>query len=244
MKSKPVLNALFLASFALLSCNKEKIEGPVNNQAQTGSVSRIKTWSNTSGQKTYLYDNSGKLTEVQSNTGSKVTYEYSPGKITHKQFTMGGANDFTAVYDLNEAGLVVTEKRPSKPDFTATFIYNEQKQPVKTIYNTNGIINTRDFFYNNGNCDSIRISESGNWDYTLRFTHYTDKVNHLSNEAYGYPFFGKESKNLVKSVQFLYANGSSSDITSINYEYDSNGRPVKETRSEGVNIFINYISYY
>lgn len=243
MKKTTSLTAIAFTSLIVLSCSKEKNENP-SNTAATSSVTRIKTWSNTSGQKTYLYDNSGKLTEVQSNTGSKVTYEYAPGKIIHRQFNTAGVNDFTAEYDLNEAGLVVTEKRPSQPGFTATFIYNDQKQPVKSIYNTNGIVHTQDFFYNNGNCDSIRISENGNWDYTRHFTHYTDKSNHLSNEAYGYPFFGKESKNLVKSVEYIDSNGSSSGLTSIEYEYDAKGRPVKETKTQGVNIYINYITYY
>lgn len=233
-----------LPAIVLLSCSKEKSENPANGNTSNPTISKIKTWSNSASQRTYIYNNGGKLTEVQSNTGSKETFEYPAGKIIKKQFNTAGVNDFTAEYELDANGLGITEKRTAQPGFTGTLIYNDQKQPVKFIYNMNGLIQTQDYFYSNGNCDSVRYSENGNWKYTRIFTYYANKFNYLSNEAYGYPFFGKESKNLVKTDQFVNPDGSSSELVTITYEFDAQGRPVKETRSQGINIYINFISYY
>jgi len=227
-----------------MSCSKEKTGNPSNGNNPGAQVSRIKTWSSSASQRTYIYNSNGKLAEVQSNTGSKDTYEYTPGKIIKKQYNNAGINDFTAEHDLDANGLGITEKRPTQPGFTGTHIYNDQKQPVKRIYNMNGLIQTQDYFYANGNCDSVRYSENNIWKYTRRFTYYTDKFNYLSNEAYGYPFFGKESKNLVQTDQYVNPDGSTSEIITITYEFDQQGRPVKETRTQGANLFINYITYY
>lgn len=254
MKKINSILAITLSFVLLASCSKEKINvnecennngnGNGNNNTIPPSLFRIKTWSNSSSQRTYLYNSESKLVEVSSNTGSKETFDYTAGKIIKKQFNTAGINDFTAEYDLNESGLGITEKRPSQPLFTGTSIYNEQKQPVKRIYNINGAVQTQDYFYHNGNCDSIRFLENGILKYTQQFTYYTDKFNHLSNEAYGYPFFGKESKNLQKAVQFVYPNGSITGTTTFTYEFDEKGRPIKETLTQGTNLYINYISYY
>ncbi|MFZ9388225.1 MAG: hypothetical protein ACO25B_10115 [Chitinophagaceae bacterium] len=229
----------------LVSCSKDKTISPVTPGSTGGNgVSKIKTWSNSASQRTYLYNNQGQLVEISSNTGSKVTYEYASSKITMKQYNTGGINDFTSVMDLDNNNLVITEKRPSNASFTGTFIYNDQKQMVKSIYIINGNPETTDYFYSNGNCDSARHSSNNNWQYTRYFTYYTDKTNYLSNVAYGYPFFGSDNKNLKKTDYFKYNSGTQTPLATTTYEFDAQGRAVKETTSTGNNVFVNFISYY
>ena len=69
-------------------------------------------------------------------------------------------------------------------------------------------------------------------------------MNYLSNIAYGYPFFGSDNKNLRKSEFYKYNDGTQTALATTTYEFDAQGRAVKETINTGSNVFVNFISYY
>lgn len=234
-----------IAVAALVSCKKENNSLPPGGQGQGNNTeSKIKEWTGNSGMTTYLYDGSGRCTQYSSSTGSKVTFEFTGNKIVQKQFNNAGVNDFTREYELNASGLISKETRPGDPDFEAVLLYNSDKQVVKKIYHMIGGTQTIDYFYNNGNCDSTRYHMNSSWTTTVKFTYHTDKPNTISYEAMGMPYFGKESKNLNKTEQYFYPDGTSGTVTQRSYEFDAAGRVIKQTGVQGGNINISYLTYY
>lgn len=228
-------------SAVLFSCKKS--DDSIVPPGGANTVSKIKTWTSNSGTATYIYDAEGRLIEAVRSTGGKTTYEYLSGQVIQKQFNSSGVNDFSYHYELGPEGLVFKETRPATPSFSASNIYNSSRQLLKSANNFAGQSNARDYFYSNGNCDSIRLSTNGNWINTLIKTYYTDKPNSIGYDAEGLSFFGKGNKNLVKTEQYFLPDGTKNDITTFTYEFDSKGRAIKQTGTQGANIFIEYITY-
>ncbi len=240
MKKQIFLFAGALTALFLFSCKKENTGAP----AGTGNTgSRIKSIAGNWGTSDFTYDASGRPTLVSYSNGSKTVYEYSPGHINQKAFNTAGVNTETYQYELNQDGVITKETRASSPSFNEIRIYNSEKQIVKKITNINGTTQVIDFFWSNGNCDSSRFTNNGNWSSTIIRTFYTDKPNTLGYDIYGTPYYGKDSKNLMKSEQYTYPDGSAINPTMVNYEWDAQGRVTKETRTQGGNIGISYYSY-
>jgi hypothetical protein len=241
---KQFLLVLIVVSF-FVSCKKESTnQPPANPGGGSTTVSKIKEWTNNSGMTTYTYDASGRCTQYLYSSGAKNTFEFLSNKIIQRQFNNAGINDFTREYEVGANGLVSKETRPNDPNFDAVFIYNSDKQVVKKIYHQNGSTQTVDYFFSNGNCDSARFSTNNIWSSTTRFTYYTDKPNTISNDAFGMQFFGKDSKNLLKSEQYVYSDGTQVGPIVRVYEFDAAGKVIKQTSQSGANINITYISYY
>lgn len=248
MKKNFLFIATAIAATLLFSCKKESV---INNNNGNGNgpvpepVSKIKTVSVGSLQHTLTHDALGRRTQAISNSGSKFFYDYTTaGKVTYKQFNDAGVNDITAIFDLSADGLDIKETLPSSPSQSATRSYNSDKQVAKVITDYGSQVNTEDYFYSKGNCDSIRHSTDGNWVYTVVQTYYTDKLNSLTNDALGLLYYGKSSKNLVKTEQSFYPGGGTGQIANMTYEFDAKDRVIKKTTTKGANVFINLITYF
>lgn len=228
-------------SAVIFSCKKSgnDITLPGNNT----TTSKIKTWASNSGITTFTYDAQGRCTEENYSNGGKTTYEYQPGLVTEKKYNAANVNTSTFIYELNTEGLTIKETRQQNPSFSESTIYNSDKQVLKHITLINGNTQVSDYFYSGGNCDSVRFTSNGNWSSTVIKTFYTDKPNSLNNDAEGVSFFGKSDKNLLKTEQYTYPDGTKVDISYFTYEFDSKGRAVKQTRTQGGNINIEYITY-
>lgn len=229
-------------SLVLFSCKKSDTNP--NPQGGGATSSKIKTWAGNSGISTYTYDAQGRCTEVLYSNGGKIAYEYQAGVVTVKAYNTANVLTSTSVYELNSEGLRIKETRPGNPLFAESTVYNSDKQPVKHITSNNGNTQVMDYFYSGGNYDSIRFTNNGNWSSTIIKTYYSDKLNTLSNDEEGVSFYGKENKNLVKTEQYTYPDGTKNDISNYTYEFDAKGRVVKETRVQGGNINISYITHY
>ena len=238
------LITIFTAGISLLlfSCNKsDTIDNPSGG---SNTMSKIKTWSGSNGIATYTYDAGGRCQQVTYSDGSKNTYEYTTGKVIQKNFNTAGVNIVTYVYDLDTDGLKIKESRSSDVTFSEVAIYNTDKQIVKFIVHQNGKVFSGDYFYSNGNCDSVRFSTNGVWYSSAIKTYYTSKPNSLTYDTEGIAFMGKSNKNLLKTEQYKYSDGTTADISTYAYEFDEKGRVGKQTLIQGANQHIEYIVYY
>lgn len=235
---------LFLIGFALValgtvSCKKDKASQP---PAET--VAKVKTWTDDYGVISYTYDASGRLTKYEHLGGTKRTYEYQPGLIIEKYYNTGGVVTATKNLELDASGYIIHETEPNFPGTPSTRVYNADHQLVKEVSVSGIYTNSLDYFYSNGNCDSMRYTTNGVWSETIKWTYYTDKANSFSNKNQGQTFWGNSSKNLMKSEQYCYADGSKGDVSSYTYEFDASGLATKQSVTQGANIAISYITYY
>lgn len=227
-----------ITSILIYSCKKDSgnLPSPGNN-----SASLVKTETGASIY-TYKYDASGRSTEITYPTG-KTTYEYQGNKVTKKYFNTNGVMTSSYIYDLDANGLVSKVSKVGDPNYQENWFYNSDKQIIKQINQYNGVSDVRDYFYSNGNEDSVRVTYNGQFSHTVRFSYFTDKLNLLNYANYGVGFFGKKSKNLIKTEQYFYADGSTNDEQQSSYEVDGNGKVTKGTYKSGQNIEIIYYSY-
>ena len=226
----------------LFSCKKS--DTSPNPTGGVATDSKIKTWTGGSYTTTYSYDASGRSTGHINSDGSKVENEYLSGIVKSKLYTTGGVYIYTETHELGADGIATKITRSNAPSFSELRTYNSDKQIVKILTNINGTVQNIDFFYSNGNYDSSRFSNNGNWSLTIKRTYYTDKLNSFSTDATGESFYGKESKNLLKTEQYTYPDGSKGNMTTYTYEFDAKGRATKETSTQGGNLDISYITYF
>ena len=179
------------------------------------------------GTTTYSYDAAGRVTKKLHQDGSKSIFEYSSGKVTEKQYKADGTLLATYIGEMDNKGLIVKQTNLSDPTYQELRVYNNDLQLTKATTTNNGITTTADYFYSNGNCDSARFSNPGGWQSTIRQTFYTDKLNVLDYDVTGQEYFGHKSKNLIKTEQYFFSNGSVNPVVTYSFEYDGKGRVIK-----------------
>ncbi len=235
---------LFLIGSAILALGAVSCKKDNSSQSPAETVAKMKSWIDDGGVTNYTYDASGRLTNYEHVGGSKSTYEYQNGLVVYKLFSANG-NLFNAKnLELDASGYVIHEADPGGQGTPSTRVYNAEHQLVKNVFMTGNFANSMDYFYTNGNCDSMRYTTNGQWGQTVKWTYYTDKGNSLSYKNQGMPFWGVSSKNLTKTEQYFYPGGSNGDISNFTYEFDAGGNVIKQTIAQGANISISYISYY
>ncbi len=242
MKKQLLFITAVLSLVFCFSCKKENTTNTPGNPAANNV--KVKTQTGNWGTTTYTYDGNGRVTLEQNSSGSKVTYDYQNGMVIKKQYNTGGVNDFTAQFEVGANGLIIKETHPNSPTYVSISVYNNDQEIVKRTITQNGVTDAFDYFYSNGNCDSVRNSSNGNWNSTEVYTYFTDKLNSLDNNAYGLPYFGKGNKNLVKTEQWFYSGGQSTSLYNYSYEWDGNGMVSKETVTWNANINISYFTYF
>lgn len=210
------------------------------------SNARIKTRAGGSGVTTYSYNAQGRTVKEESLNGSKTEYEYPAGIVNEKYYDNGGVLQSAYINELNPDGTRFRVTQPGNPIYEELCFFNADKTLAKSITkvsaNSTQVI---DYFYSNGNCDSTRFSNNGNWNLTVKYTYYTDKLNGLSYDNFGYGIlYGKDSKNLTKSEVYTYPDGSTNTPSNYSYEFDAQGRVSKETSTKGNNIGITIYTYY
>ena len=241
MKKNLFILMASMSLFAACKKNANDVNQPTPGPGATSA--KVKTRSST-GVTTYTYDANGRqLKSIQIN-GSGYEYEYLPGIINVKSLGAGGVYQYTDIYEMNTEGLCTRMTNSNNPAAEDLFLYNADKTLAKQIMHSNGNTIVIDYFYSNGNCDSTRYINNGNWQNTRFYTFYTDKSNVLSYVNTGEDFFGKVNKNLQKSEVYKYPNGTSGTTANNSYEYDALGRVTKKTTTFGNNIDISLYTYY
>ena len=232
-------SVLVILALGAVSCKKDN-----SSQPPAETVAKLKTWTDDYGVVNYTYDASGRLTKYEHLGGTKRTYDYQPGLVVEKYYNAVGNLASTKNLELDVSGYVIHVSDPNVPGTPTVKVYNADHQLVKDI-SVNGIYtNSMDYFYSNGNCDSMRYSTNGVWSETIKWTYYTDKANSFSNTNQGQAYWGNSSKNLMKSEQYFYAGGTQNDVSNYTYEFDAKGLVTKETITYGGNMSISYFTYY
>ncbi len=217
---KKYLSVLMISMSAiLLSCKKE-------NLPKGESISLIKSTTRNSEVVNYTYDNEGRCVQVDYNNGFVQKFEYQPGLVISKEFTNGVlTNEYHN--ELNSDGNVIFRNSVNNPDYQVSYNY-DNNQYVKFGNSKNTQIEYDYYYYwSNGNIDSVsRFKKNGEWLYSTHYTYYTDKMNSISSIAMGQKFYGKQSKNLIKTQVTLNENGII-ESHQISYEFDAKGRVIK-----------------
>lgn len=232
-------SGLVILTLGALSCKKDN-----SGQPPAETIAKLKSWVDDGGVTNYTYDASGRITKYEHVGGSKSTYEYQNGLVIHKLYSAGGNLFSTKNLELDASGYVIHEVDPGGQGTPSARVYNAEHQLVKSVSVTGNFTNSMDYFYTNGNCDSMRYTTNGQWGQTVKWTYYTDKPNSLSYKNQGMTFWGVSSKNLTKSEQYFYSDGTAGDKSNYTYELDASGHVTKQTVTQGANIDISYISYY
>ncbi len=231
---------ILLAATTVVSCKKNNDNTvPVNPVSLENKVKQVIS----GGTRTYSYDASGRLVQKLYADGGKSQFEYPAGKVIEKEYKTDGSLKEIYTYDLDANGLVGKETWSSNPSYQELRVYNNDKQQIKATTTYNGVISTADYFFSNGNCDSVRFSAPSGWQSTVKRTYYTDKPNVLDYDATGQTWLGHKSKNLIKTEQYFFSNGSFNPAVMYTYEFDAKGRIVKETNEYNGDIDIVYYKY-
>jgi hypothetical protein len=165
-QKKPYImkNLLFslLAACTLASCSKNNDNvNPPNNDDPASSTVRIKTNAGGSGVTDYTYEDKGRIITSKYNGGSNYEYSYQPGIVSIKRLTSGGALIQTDTYELNGDGYCAKIIPGSNPTQEELFFYNADKTLAKQTYMSGGIPHSFDYFFSNGNLDSVRHVKNG-----------------------------------------------------------------------------------
>jgi YD repeat-containing protein len=233
--------AFFALTFFLFSCKKNHDDVPAGPAA--GDI-KVKTYTGDYGTYAYSYDSKGRLVLLTRPDGSKSEFDYSnPGKIINKYYFADGNLEGTGEIDLNADGLMIKRVYSDGAPNVGTFDYDANKNIIKKSYTVGGNTTVQDFFYTNGNLDSIRYNLNGNLQYATVFTYYTNKANVLNKDVYGKGYEGNEGKYLLKTEDTRYADGTHS-IGEHSYDFDTKGRVTKQTSQKGANIEIALYTYH
>jgi hypothetical protein len=227
---------------ALVACGKSH-DDSITTLPLPG-LTRMKTQTSGATIYTYFYDSQGRAVKMENSNGSRKEYEYAAGKVTRKYYNTSGVYQYSIIEELNADGYTFHSTYSNQPTWEYLYTYNPDKTMTKQIVNANGTI-VKDYFWSNGNLDSVRLSsQNGTWNYTSVMTYYTDKANGLSDDVFGEQYWGKNSKNLLKSSVNHFPDGSSSIKNDYTYEFDGGGKVTKETiTSDNGNIYITLNTY-
>jgi len=233
-----------LAAASLTACKKNNVDAPGGPSPSDG-VFKIKTKASGADLTTYNYDGQGRVVSRDNGDGSKWQYEYAPGVVNVKLFNSAGVFQYGYKYELNADGLCARITVNNNPNYEILTLFNPDKTVAKRINHINGNTSSNDYFYSKGNLDSTRFNGSnGDWESTIVNTYYADQPNVLLYESVGETFYGKNKKNMRKSEVYKYPDGSSASQSDFSYEYDAQGRVIKETCIFGNNIGITLFTYY
>ena len=234
---------LLITTAGFVACKKNNMDAPA---APANTSGKIKTWVSGATITTYTYDAQGRVIVEANSDGSGYEYEYLTGIVNEKQFNAGHVLNVTYKNELNADGLVIRKTASNNAAYEELYTYNADKTEAKQIgHYSGGITQVIDYYYSNDNCDSSRFSgNSGVWSLTIQRTYYPDKLNSIASENQGEFFYGKDNANLQKTEIYKYSDGSTNTPTTFTYEFDTNGRVVKQTGTQGNNINIGIFSYY
>jgi YD repeat-containing protein len=242
---KKFLLTLLPAISLFLACKKNNNDITPSPPGNGINTAKIKTEAYGAIITTHTYDAQGRVVKEERSNGSKTEYEYLPGIVNEKSYDNAGVLLNTYTNEINTDGLRTRTTRSNNPGYEELCLYNPDKTLAKTISKNGGNNQALDFFYGNGNVDSIRFTTNGAWGLTVIYTHYTDKPNMLAYENYGYNLlYGKDDKNMLKSVIYKYPDGTTNTPSNYSYEYDAQGRVIKRTSTRGNDIEISLYTYY
>lgn len=220
---KIFFSSITAISLLLISCSKSNNDVP----PPVSSIDKIKTWVTDGLTKNYSYDNQGRLVKAEYSDGAKIFYTYETGKAIYKYFDEYGTLVMHKEIFFGTDGKVVKEKFPLIPGRETTFTYDNEHNLNKYSFHDNNTHYYYKYFFSNGNLDSVRYFNAyDEWTTSTLYTYYTDKKNTLSSDNEGLFFRPHLSKNLIKTEETYYADGSASYAYNYVYEFDNKDRVI------------------
>ncbi|MFT3843822.1 MAG: hypothetical protein QM725_02125 [Lacibacter sp.] len=236
LEMNQLIAALILISL-FFSCKKKQEDTPYNLLA--GKVKQVTDDNNR--RTIYTYDNKGRLLKffqvnATGDTSYVVSHEYSGNSLTRtERYSTTDSRVYT--YQLNEKGAAVSKTVASNPSVLYNFKYNSNGQLTEQKMTNGSNVETYTYFYSNSQCDSMRLERSwytaGNYELTV-YEYYTDETDNRNEHLiYFQQFLGKPAN--LKPLRSL-KEGTHRDATgnsfytpnSYTYEYDSNGKIMRE----------------
>lgn len=233
---KKIILSVAVLAMVLVACKKEETK-PSDSTTSSSSAKILKeteysitndTIISDSSITVYAYDSKGRLIS-QTGKFSKDTYEYnSANLITHISNYNNPNNNVsesnTNKYILDSKGLVI--KYVSQVEF---------KDTLHISYSADGFMKE---FKIGDKTQDLKVEIKGDniiKQDNITFEYYLDKTSTIRNMNRGINFYGKDSKNLVKSEKFTSTDPNGVTTTSeytYTYEFDSKNRVVKSTRTQ------------
>jgi len=239
------LSSVIFISTIILGCNKDKPSGPDKEVSSFRKV--ISVTNNYGNNTTYLYESDGNLSKQIENKGIGFGNTYSnTSTFTYSKDTIKVVIVNSGNVDSNTPGNTTVQLR----------IINAQGYITKTAFIENGALN-HIYYYeydNDGYCTkmtygseiSTYIYSGGNLIssiYTVgtdvyKYTYeYYDKENSLSQDHFGMKFWGKDNRNLLKTVIY----NTKFAVLKYYYEFDQYAYVSKRIASGDISSWETYI---
>ena len=191
---------------------------------------RVKTKTRGADIRTYTYTTDGQLLQSASTVDNTIMNAYGPNTIVTSIFYPDGTLAGASTHEVSGIGLI---KKTIAEDLTGYYTYNLYNQVLThDVYFTDGTIIKGNFYYANGNLDSVVAKKNGLPYWKKTYT-YHNKANVLGNEVFGEAYAGAGSKNLIKSMVYSVSNGATTTETYI-YKISQGKVTIVETIKNGV----------
>ena len=181
----------------------------------------------------YEYDDQRRITirTIEPASGLTWTYKYtySTSQVVEAEHDYTGAMKYQVTYHLDDNGLAVTSSQSGKSVMgNSQYEYNADGYMIKNTFFSEGTT-----FYASWSWEITDGNITSHTSYqphsglggTETYTYFTDKTNSAGNNNTGMMFFGKSSRNLVRSSTFT--SDASSGSATYSYEFDSHQRMTK-----------------
>jgi hypothetical protein len=250
MKTKFLLMVFILGLAGMTSCTKKDSDTP---SPATPGVPKIKTATEYYGtyeySTAYRYDAAGRLTGGTYSDSGYFHVVYGTGTVEINEYSSAGIMQYKTVYTLNSSGLAVSatgtdyykggvnrfrslwcrnilktisSKTDSSVSSTVTYEYDIEGYLIRETYYETYDTTVFTYVVENGNTVSMSYII-----YDIPMTFYyqylTDKTNTIGEQNMGITFLGKQDKNLIQSIQYIY------DTIAVSYEFDSKSRVSKRS---------------
>ncbi|WP_428655581.1 hypothetical protein [Runella sp.] len=177
--------------------------------------------------------NTGKIRKVYRADGKGLIENYKyPSDTTlliTRNFSDGSVgNTFNVI--LNKQGFI---KKLVTDGYSNAYTYDVSgfRTAVTNTYSDTSLSNNSTFTYTKGNLAQEKNFKKNTLQYTVDYTYYEDKVNKadLVNNQNRPDFYGKFSKNLVKTIKYTYADKT---VESYEYTYELNANGFVKSLTE------------
>lgn len=172
-----------------------------------------------------------------------IRYEYNSNQVIEIHFDTNDMLNYKYIYELNELGLASSRKYinylssfDSTVILDATYIYNSDGFMIESNFLPNDSLHGFKINYqlSEGNISSQQYSDKYGPGSLLIFSYYPNSVNTIGNNNVGITWFGKSSKDLIKTSAY---NKSTPDSMYYFYSFDNQNRViVKKVREQNPSV--------
>lgn len=239
MNTKSLFIALLVLLLAFSAC---KDDDDIKNTLPR--IKKIAWYDNNqlSSERSYQYDQAGRLVRESITGDYDILYTYLPGKVIIKVVQPGTEDMHPDTVILNDKGLQISSSGSSVVE------YDAQGYLVKKILLVN----------KNPHLHSFRIENGNTVHWTLRkgdppgmivneqtYEFLPNSVNTIGTENTGLAFYGKQNKNLQSKTTLISHSSTGTDEFTVSYDYelDAQNRVVKQTMDDGPGRYILFTYY-